>query len=50
MSNDQDECEWVSVSSGTGPPGRAGPKAVKPVVCVCVLPPTLISGAVVTVQ
>jgi len=31
-------------------PGRAGPKAVKPVVCVCVLPPTLISCAVVTVQ
>ena len=30
-------------------PGRAGPKAVKRL-CVCVLPPTLISGAVVTVQ
>jgi len=22
MSGDQDGCEWVNVSSGTGPPGR----------------------------
>ena len=34
MSSDQDGCEWVSVSSGTGLPG---PKAVKRLcVCVCV--------------
>ena len=32
-SNDQDGCEWVNVSSGTGP----GQKAVKrKCVCVCV--------------
>ena len=32
MSDDQDGCEWVSVSSGTGLPG---PRAVKRL-CVCV--------------
>ena len=31
-SDDQDGCEWVSVSSGTGLPG---PKAIKRL-CVCV--------------
>ena len=29
MSDDQDGCEWVSVSSGTGLPGCPGPKAIK---------------------
>jgi len=29
MSDDQDGCEWVNVSSGTGLPGQSGPKAVK---------------------
>jgi len=41
MSDDQDWCEWVSVSSGTGLPGlswRPGPNAVKRLsVCVCVV-------------
>jgi len=37
MSDDQDRCEWVSVSSGTGLPGSPGPTAVKRLcVCVCV--------------
>ena len=35
MSDDQNGCEWVSVSSGTGLPGCPGPKAVKRL-CVCV--------------
>ena len=35
MSDDQDGCEWVSVSSGTSLPGFPGPKAVKRL-CVCV--------------
>ena len=26
MSDDQDGCEWVRVSSGTGPPGLSGTK------------------------
>ena len=29
MSDDQDGCEWVSVSSGASHPGSPGPKAVK---------------------
>ena len=29
MSDDQDGCECVNVSSGTGLPGSPGPKAVK---------------------
>ena len=33
MSDDQDGCEWVNVSSGTGLPGQ---KAIKRL-CVCVL-------------
>ena len=35
MSDDQDGCEWVNVSSGTylGTPGQ---KTVKQCVCVCV--------------
>ena len=48
MSGDQDGCEWVSVSFGTGLPGFPGPKAVKRLcvwvcmyvclyVCVCVI-------------
>jgi len=37
MSDDQDECEWVSVSSGTGLPGLSLTKAIKRLcVCVCV--------------
>ena len=37
MSDDQDGCEWVNVSSGTGLPGQ---KAVKRLcVCVCVYSP-----------
>jgi len=36
MSDDQDGCEWVSVSSGTGLPGLSRTKAVKQL-CVCVL-------------
>ena len=35
MSDDQDGCEWVNVSSGTGLPGQ---KAVKQL-CVCVYSP-----------
>ena len=35
MSDDQDGCEWVNVSSGTGPPGSPGSKADKRL-CVCV--------------
>jgi len=35
MFDDQDGCEWVSVSFGTGLPGFPGPKAVKRL-CVCV--------------
>ena len=40
MSDDQDKCEWVSVSSGTGLPGLSLTKAIKRLcvcVCVCVL-------------
>ena len=37
MSDDQDGCEWVSVSSGTGLPGLSRTKAVKQL-CVCVCP------------
>jgi len=36
----QDGCEWVNVSSGTGPvhPGSPGQRAVKQLcVCVCVV-------------
>ena len=37
MSDDQDGCEWVSVSSGTNLPGLSRTKAVKRLcVCVCV--------------
>ena len=36
MSDDQDGCEWVSVSSGTGLPGLSRTKAVKRL-CVCKL-------------
>jgi len=35
MSDDQDECEWVCVSSGTGSQGSPGQRAVKRV-CVFV--------------
>jgi len=35
MSDDQDGCEWVNVSSGTGLTGSPGQKAVKQL-CVCV--------------
>ena len=37
MSDDQDGCEWVSVSSGTGLPGLSRTEVVKRLcVCVCV--------------
>ena len=39
MSDDQDGCEWVHVSSGTGPPGQSGlpdQRASNGCVCVCV--------------
>jgi len=36
MSDDQDGCEWVSVSSGTGLLRLYQTKAVKRCVCVCV--------------
>jgi len=36
MSDDQDGCEWVSISSGTGLPGLSRTKALKRL-CVCVL-------------
>jgi len=36
MSDDQDGCEWVSVSSGTSLPGLSQTKAVKRL-CVCVI-------------
>jgi len=35
MSDDQDGCEWVIVSSVLAYPGSTGPKAVKRL-CVCV--------------
>jgi len=38
MSDDQDGCEWVSISSGTGLPGLSRTKALKRLcVCVCVV-------------
>jgi len=36
MSVEQDGCEWVNVSSGTGPPGSPGQRTVTRV-CVRVL-------------
>ena len=36
MSDDQDGCEWVSVSSGTGLPGLSRIKGRQTVVCMCV--------------
>ena len=37
MPDDQDGCEWVSVSSGTGLPGFSRTKLFKRLcVCVCV--------------
>ena len=36
MFDDQDGCEWVKVSSGTGPPGQYRTKGHYTVVCVCV--------------
>ena len=46
MSNDQDGCEWVNVSYGTGlPPGSPGQKAIKRLcMCVCVCIFTLIAA------
>ena len=35
MSDDQDGCEWVSVSSGTGLPGLSRTKGRLTFVCVC---------------
>ena len=37
MSDDQDGCELVNVSSGTGLPGSPGQKAVKVYFCVLML-------------
>jgi len=40
MIDDQDECEWVNVSSGTSSPGFSRTNSTEPengcVVCVCV--------------
>jgi len=36
MSDDQDGCEWASVSSGTGLLGLSRTKGHKMVVCLCV--------------
>ena len=36
MSDDQDRCEWVSVSSGTGLPGLSRTNGRQTVVCVYV--------------
>jgi len=41
MSDDQDGCEWVTVSFGTGLPGLSRTKAVKQL-CVCVWPTALV--------
>ena len=43
MIDDQDRCEWVNVSSGTGSSGRSvqNPKIHKTVVCVSVYCPLL---------
>ena len=37
MSVEQDGCEWVNVSSGTGPPGSPGQRTVTRCVCACYL-------------
>ena len=38
MSDDQDGCEWVKVSSGTGPPGQSQTKDPYSLNgCVCLL-------------
>jgi len=34
MVDEQEGCEWINVSSGTGSPGRHGQRAVKRL-CVC---------------
>ena len=36
MVDEQEECEWMHVSSGTGSPGQSRTKGRKTVVCVCV--------------
>ena len=36
MSDDQDACEWVNVSSGTGPTRVVPDKGLHRCVCVCV--------------
>ena len=36
MVDEQEECEWMNVSSGTGSPGQTQTKGRKTVVCVCV--------------
>ena len=36
MVDEQERCEWVNVSSGTGSPGQSWTKGHKMVVCVCV--------------
>ena len=37
MVDDQDRCEWVNVSSGTGSPGKSRTKGHKTVVVVVVV-------------
>jgi len=36
MVDEQEGCEWINVSSGTGSPGYFQTKGHKSVVCVCV--------------
>ena len=37
MVDEQEVCEWMDVSSGTGSPGQTRTKGRKTVVCVCYL-------------
>ena len=47
MVDEQEGCEWIDVSSGTGSPGSPGQRAVKrSCVCVCVVVVVVIKFAV----
>ena len=35
--DEQERCEWMNVSSGTGSPGQTWRKSRKMVVCLCVI-------------
>ena len=37
MVDEQEGCEWMNVSSGTGSPGQTRTKGRKTAVCVCVV-------------